>query len=173
MSHAETESRQTVESLLARIHRVFPISKSNQVQAELSESTGHPETVEIRALLREKNWDDVADAVYLGHCPSPFVVGEACLLYYLPGLVTAALLNPESDLSDRLVTDILRPPTLAKDFELFCRRFAILTCEQRKCISQVLEYFRVKHYSYSEKLAARISDSIARYWGSDPAMPEN
>jgi len=152
------------DKIVAAIHAAFPTDRSPALIAALAERGGHPETDEMRDRVAGREWNAVEDSAYLASCPSPFVMGESCTIYYLPGLLCAALRELEGDLADRLVTDFLRPPGNRQDFETFRRRFSMLTDAQKRSTANFLRYCRDMRYS-NPRLKARIDDSISRFWG--------
>lgn len=149
--------------VITAIRAAFPTDRSRALITALAEPGGHPETDEIRDLVGNKEWNSVEDSVYLASYPSPFVMGESRINYYLPGLLCAALRESEGNLADRLVTDFLRPPPIQSDFSKFRRRFSGLTETQKRSVAQFLRYCSDALY-VDAKFRARIHDSISRFW---------
>lgn len=160
--HQEIDARR--QSLLKEIVAVFPTRMPKAVNAVLATLSPQPETMEIRSLLSGKDWRSLGDDVYLSGYPNIFVVGPVAVEYYLPGMMSAAIRNPDTVLKDQLVKSFLRPPIEADEMPKFAARFAGFTSEQKIAVAHFFELYRDENAEELPKIADRIDRAIHRYW---------
>ena len=137
------------------------------LESELTRDCGSPEAFDACRLFVGKKWQDVDDAILLETCPSPFLIGNTPIRYYLGAFLICAVRtsnDPTCNLMDNLVEFQLKLPRKPTAVDYFRARFDPLTIIQKLAVACFLQYCLAYYSTFSVRAARRIQYSLDNYW---------
>ncbi|MDX1928379.1 MAG: DUF6714 family protein [Pirellulaceae bacterium] len=134
---------------------------------ELHQSCASPEAQDAKQLFIGKKWQEVDDLILLETCPSPFLIGNAPIRYYLGAFLLCAVRNagnPNCPLMDYLVEFELKLPRKPRALDHFRARFDLLAYSQKHSVACFLQFCHQYYSAFNARAARRVLYSHDNYW---------
>ena len=158
----------SAEQVIECVTRAWASETYNaQLQSILLQEGDSLEASNAKEFFLGKKWQDIDDSALRQTYPSPFLIGNAAIRYYLGAFLISAVRKPNDanvDLMDQLVEFELQFPRKTTAIQRFRARFDLLTCDQKKAVACFLQFCQQYYSAFNDRACRRIEYSIDNYW---------